>query len=219
MLVDDESADGGLGGREEEVLNRGARNQADSHIEWTKPWGLVSWKAACTRWRNGWTATPAKPLGAARTRDLRSWALRTHLMLCFIDGNAGRFGDETFEGEYVVPPMTTSRAIFENEQTELNRTAVGICRSSSDANFIWSFGYPTILPKTAAPGLARFAPATIVTIGTLQMWIVTPTLEASVSVPTGIVSCDPSVRPADLLSMKHRRTVDEVVVSFPSDEP
>lgn len=153
-----------------------------------------------------------EPLGEERERDLRSWAMKTHMLLCYIDGNADHFGDDDFGGEYVIPPVTPARQLYEGDEESLRRAAVGLAKSAARTDFAWSFGFPTV--KAKEPGAARFAPATVLTLGSLQIWVVTPLLDASVSAPSGVISSNPSVRVTDLAELGHPLTVGAVVVDF-----
>ncbi len=167
----------------------------------------------CTGCNNGWMnrLEPAmggvaewfkgdedQPLGPELNLVLRRWALKSHMLLCFIDGNAARFGDEDFAGDYVVPPYTTAREMYEgDEDLILERAAVGISRSGASRDFVWTFGFPTVVGN-GPPGRARFAPATILTVGELQLWVVTPLLDADVTAPVGVISSNAELRARDV---------------------
>lgn len=197
-----------------------------SKIRW-RPINGIKQRVVCTKCNNGWmnrlehrmarvaewsTGRPDERLGEERERDLRCWAMKTHMLLCYIDGNADHFGDDAFDQECVVPPVTPARGLYEGDVESLRRAAVGLAKSASRADFAWSFGFPTV--KAKEPGAARFAPATVLTLGSLQIWVVTPLLDASVGAPVEVISSDPSVRVRDLSELGHPLTVEEVVVEF-----
>jgi hypothetical protein len=74
----------------------------------------------------------------------------------------------------------------------------------------WSFDFPR-LASPGPTGQLRFAPATILTLGDLMLWVVAPVVEAAVAVPEGVVSCGPRLRPKDLSPFGHALRVDEEV--------
>lgn len=85
---------------------------------------------------------PGAPLRDDLNLILRKWAMKTQMLLCYIDGNAARFGDDDFTGEYVIPPSTPARQMYAgDDDTVLNRTAVGISKSGAASDFIWSFDF------------------------------------------------------------------------------
>jgi hypothetical protein len=120
----------------------------------------IKFGCVCTGCNNGWMnrleeamtgvaewlrGDPQVPLGPALNLVLRKWAMKSHMLLCFIDGNASRFGDQDFVGEYVVPPFTPARGMYEgDEELILNRAAVGVSRSGAAQDFMWTFGFPTV---------------------------------------------------------------------------
>jgi hypothetical protein len=195
-------------------------------------WGVVNGikrKCVCTGCNNGWmnrlehsmTAVaewldgdPDEPLGEDRADVLRRWAMKTHMLLCFIDGNAGRFGDASFAGEAVVPPFTPARQMYKSDPEVMAGTAVGVSRSGAGTDFAWSFDYPTVKATAPGGGHARFAPASVVTLGDLQLWVVIPLLDASVAAPAGVVSCAAGLRPRDLSTLGHPRTLERMTVDF-----
>lgn len=157
--------------------------------------------------------TEDEPLGSDRERTLRQWAIKTHILLCYIEGNASNFGSD--RGPAVVPPVTTARQLFEGDAEALRRSAVGVSISSSATRFAWSFGSPQVRPALpAAPGLHLLTPASVLTLGVLQLWIVAPILEAEVVAPTGVMNCHPHLRRSDLLDLDHPLTVEGITVTF-----
>lgn len=198
-----------------------------SKIRWAALDG-VKRRCVCTSCNNGWmnrlegnmaeiaawvTGPGDQELGTERAVVLRKWALKTHMLLCFIDGNAGRFGDESFEGEAVVPPVTPAKALYRGDAQILKHT-VGVSRSAAPTAFAWSFGSPASTAPGGIKGHPRFAPVSIVTVGGLQLWNVTPLLPARVTVPIGVQECRPELRPRDLAATGHPLSPDIVRVDF-----
>jgi hypothetical protein len=148
------------------------------------------------QWMNG----VGHALGAQRLRILRAWILKTHVLLCFIEGNAGRFGDEEFDGAVVVPPVSLARALFERRHEDLEEFGLGLARNDADTAFAYEFGTPGKVMVQGQERGAYTAPTSIITIGRLQAWAVTSigALSPSISVPAWVLSSDPAVTPEDL---------------------
>ncbi len=197
-------------------------------IKWSRLNGIQR-KCVCQSCNSGWMnrlehgmksiadwldGDPAEPLGAERNIVLRNWAVKSHILLCYIDGNAGRWDDETLQEEYVVPPVTPARELYEDQQGAALRFAVGLAKSAANTDFAWSFGFPNVRSSETAPGAVRFAPLTILTVGDLQLWVVTPLMDAQVSAPDGVISSTPDVRPRDLTSRGHSLNLNELTVDF-----
>jgi hypothetical protein len=205
-----------------------ARMNADvTSVKWVHLNG-IQYKCVCTKCNNGWMneletrmgevaswlgGDSDEPLGPDRNLALRSWAIKSHLLLCFLDGNAGHFGEDTFPDEVVVPPFTPARQLYERDFDSIH-AAIGVSRSGASTDFAWSFGFPAVKATGPGEGHARFAPATVLTLGALQLWIVLPLLDAAVSAPEGVLSAGPDLRPRDLLTTSHPLTVDGLVVDF-----
>lgn len=206
-----------------------ARVDGDAeHIRWAQLNGIKR-RCVCTTCNNGWmnrledsmariadwiSGPVDEPLGVTRARDLRRWALKTHMLLCFIDGNAGRFGDDTLTGEYVVPPVTPAKALYKGDLNVLESCIVGVGRSASRTDFAWSFGFPLVTAPGGVKGHPRFAPLSIVTVGSLQLWVVIPLLPAQVTMPAGVPACRPGLRPQDLALAEHPMNLQLVRVDF-----
>lgn len=207
-----------------------ARMNSDmSEIKW-RPLNGIKQRIVCTKCNNGWmnqlehqmvevaqwlSGSPDERLGEVRARTLHQWGLKTHMILCFLDGNAGRFGDEDLEEEYVVPPFTAARQMYEGDENVYRTSVVGVSRSTAPSDFIWSFGFPNVRASDGVKGHARFAPATVLTVGDLQLWIVIPLADAAdVYAPDGVRACSAALRPADLVGLDHPLSVESVTVDF-----
>lgn len=203
-------------------------NSDGTDLRW-RPINGIKRRVVCTDCNNGWmnrlehrmgaiaswlNGPPDDALGDDRERDLRMWAMKTHMLLCYIDGNADRFGDDGFDGEYVVPPVTPAREMYEGDEESLRRAGVGLARCSAQTDFAWAFGFPTVRTTGPGGGHARFAPASVLTVGSLQLWVVIPLRDASVSIPSDVMPSQASIRPRDLLDRDHPKDVGAVVVDF-----
>lgn len=117
-------------------------------MRWTTVNG-VSRKVVCAACNNGWMnvlehemsevarwmdGDVEQALGDHRERILRAWMTKTHVLLCFIEGDAGRFGDSGFH-RAVVPPVSLARALFERRYDDLAELGLGLARSESDTDF------------------------------------------------------------------------------------
>jgi hypothetical protein len=111
--------------------------------------------------------------------------MKTHMLLCFLDGNAGHFGEDSLLGEAVVPPFTPARQMYEGDTSALRGGTVGVSRSGASTDFAWSVDFPTVKATGPAQGHARFAPASVLRLGGLQPWVVIPLLDAAVTTPGG----------------------------------
>lgn len=206
-----------------------ARMGGDAHVvRWARLDGIKR-RCVCTTCNNGWmnrlesrmadtanwlSGSSGEPLGVARALDLRMWALKTHMLLCFIEGNAGHFGDDNFKEECVVPPVTPVKALYQGDLSAIGRCTVGVSRSASQTNFAWSFGYPKVTAPGGVKGHPRFAPLSVLTVGGLQLWTVVPLLPAQVTTPAGVQECRAGIRPRDLARTNHPLRLDVVRVDF-----
>lgn len=149
---------------------------------WTTVNGVAR-KGVCGDCNSGWmnqlehsmgsiaawlTGSAAEPLGGDRELILRSWAIKTHVLLCFIDGDAARFGDGRSSGA-VLAPFSLVRALYEREWVTIRR-AGGVALSAASTHFAWAFGHPRLVRTGPSHWTAKFAPASVVTIGALQIW-------------------------------------------------
>lgn len=159
------------------------------HLRWGTINGLGH-KVVCAPCNNGWmnqlehdvAEIPAwfdsGFLGDVREYALRSWALKTHLLLCFIEGRAGHFAEEGVDDAFV-PPLTLARQVYEGDRQSIRSVAMGIARTTGDPTFAYLFGPPTMVRGKGQ----LTAPTSILTLGQLQIWTVTPVIDARVSLP------------------------------------
>jgi hypothetical protein len=196
-------------------------------FRWTTVNGVVR-KGVCGRCNSGWMkdlehrmtdvaewmkGSPTEPLGEDRELTVRSWAIKTHMLLCFIDGDAARLGEDGF-GHAVVAPFSLARALYEGDRAAIEAAGVGIALSTASTNFAWAFGYPSLVRTGPSHLSANFAPASIVTIGSLQIWTVTPHVDAAATAAEGVVSCSPTVALQDLRQLSQPVDVTQIVVDY-----
>ena len=164
-----------------------------------------------------WLDEPeATPLGEDLNLIVRRWAIKTHLLLCFIEGEADQFLDPS-NRRAVLPPLTLARLLFEGDIEGVLTTPVGLALSASDARFGFAHGHPTVTWKGANRWNPRFCPASVVTIGPLQLWVTTPHLDAQVFTPRGVTPCKSKVQKRDLSRLHQPRPVECVEVDYGKD--
>ena len=188
-------------------------------------------RCVCSDCNNGWMNRLENAMGAVAdwfnggdvplSEDLelilRRWALSRHILLCAIDGNERAFFDVENNDDfgYVVPPSSLARGLYEEDMVTIRGAAIGVARSSAGLEIGYAFGLPRILPPEAKPGLARFAPVSILTLGEFQVWVITPMIfETDVRVPEGVFNCQPGLKANDLPPLPHIAKPAEPVVEF-----
>jgi len=146
---------------------------------------------------------------------LRKWALARHLLLTEIDGNAAEFGDtDNLEEDYVIPLSSLARAVFEDNAQAILEVPIAIGRSSEGLEFAWAFGHPTVRP-TDRPQLGRFAATSVLTLGELQLWIVTPIIfDYEIYAPAGLSLVRSGLKSSDLTARSGIPRSDELTVAF-----
>jgi hypothetical protein len=140
----------------------------------------ISRKCVCRDCNSGWmrrleeampavanwlAGEPTAPLGDDLELLTRKWALKTHLVLCFLEGLADRWGDDDFP-EAVIPPMTVARELFQEDIPVIRAANVGIAKSGAATEFAYAFGHPAMKrtgPRTSPePQLLRRSSAWVV---------------------------------------------------------
>jgi hypothetical protein len=186
-------------------------------------------RAVCAQCNNGWMnqleqAMPEVaawfiagdiPLGDQLSLTLRKWLLTRHLLLTEIDGNAAEFGDtDNLDEDYVVPPSSLARAVYENNMGAIAEAPIALSRSSADLEFAWAFGHPTVLPE-GRPQLGRFAATSVLTMREFQAWVTTPLIyDYEVFAPAELRLCNPDLRARDLGRRPGIPKSTDVTVSF-----
>lgn len=186
-------------------------------------------KAVCTDCNNGWMnqleqAMPEvadwflagdRPLGNQLSLTLRKWLLTRHLLLTEIDGNAAEFGDtDKLDEDYVVPPSSLARAIYEDNLEAILEAPVALSRSTANLEFAWAFGHPRVLPEDR-PHLGRYAATSVLTLREFQAWVTTPMIyDFEVFAPAELRLCAPDLRSADLGRHPGIPTSNDITVSF-----
>jgi hypothetical protein len=186
-------------------------------------------RAVCTECNNGWMnqleqAMPEvaewffagdRPLGNKLSLTLRKWLLTRHLLLTEIDGNAAEFSDtDKLEDDYVVPPSSLARAVYENNVEAIAEVPIALSRSSAGLEFAWAFGHPRVLPE-GRPQLGRFAATSVLTMREFQAWVTTPMIyQYEIFAPAELRLCVPDLRSGNLGRHPGIPTSTDVTVSF-----
>jgi hypothetical protein len=156
-----------------------------------------------------WLANGDEALGEVRTLGVRSWALKTHLILCYLAGNARNVGEN--EQEYaVLPNFTLARQLYESDVEAISGLAVGLARVRGNGSFGYAFGNPTVVPVGPNYTARTAAVASIITVGGLQVWIATSLRPADVRAPAVAVS--PELLARDLPTRVVLGDLDAIVV-------
>ncbi len=186
-------------------------------------------KAVCTDCNNGWMnqleqAMPEvaawflaedRPLGDKLSLTLRKWLLTRHLLLTEIDGNSAEFGDtDKLDDDYVVPPSSLARAVYEDNLEAIAEAPIALSRSSANLEFAWAFGHPRVLPE-GRPQLGRFAATSVLTLREFQAWVTTPMIyDYEIFAPAELRLCVPDLRSRDLGRHPGIPTSTDITVSF-----
>ena len=204
------------------------RTDPDMTDQRWRPLSGIAWKCVCRDCNSGWmnqlehemdsvarwaTGPDSGVLGEDRNLTLRKWAIKTHLLLCFMEGDASHFGEDAYP-QSVFAPFTLAREVYERDDEAILRAAVGIAFSNASADFVYSFGHPKM--KQQGPGRwnATVAPASVIMLGPLQLWVITPHLDADIYTPPGVTPCSAEVRPRDLGSLDQPMDVQGIVVDY-----
>lgn len=193
-------------------------------------WGVVcgqSRKIVCAPCNNGWMNaleermaaladwmhSGGEALGGPRSLTLRSWALKTHMLLCVIEGKADRLGEDGVE-DAVIAPWTLARQLYEKNVEAIGGIPLGLARSPGPGDFVYAFGTPTMARTGPREFSNRTAPASIITVGSLQLWIVTPMFDAVVRVPDNVQPCTSDLTPSHLRPRSALGDLEAIVVDY-----
>lgn len=214
------------------ALARVDSGQVDS-IRWTTVNGLGR-RFVCAPCNNGWmnalehemaavspwASSSHEPLGEHRAQVVRNWAFKTHLILCYVEGNASKFADPDVD-DAVVPPLSLARAIYENRYDDLVELGVGLAINGASTDFAYEFGTPGVM---TVAGVERkngiTAPASIISIGRLQMWVVTPLpIGFNLFVADGVKACEASVTMDELPALDAVGNLRHIRVDYEDEWP
>ena len=162
---------------------------------------------------SAWTASPTQPLAPAQVEVLRSWSLKTYLILCAMVGVTRRFTDEP-QAPGVIPNFTRARQLYERDPRTFEGMAFGLARPHQTGRFAYAFGNPTVVPEGPRYAGRKSAGLAIVTLGILQVWVVDPTIfhAAQVNFPKRVTIIRSGLKYSSLRRMPLVPRLEDVVV-------
>lgn len=142
------------------------------------------------------------------------------MILCYVEGNAGKFADPGVD-DAVVPPHSLARAVYEKRYDDLAELGVGLAISGAESDFAYEFGTPGVV---TVAGVERnggiTAPVSIISIGQLQIWVVTPLpVDFNIFVVDGVRACEASVTMGDLVPLDAVGNLRHVRVDYEEEWP
>jgi hypothetical protein len=185
-------------------------------------------RIACDRCNNGWmndlegamkpvakwVARGDTALGAKNYSTLRRWLLKTYIVLSVMEGGTRRFlSDSEDVGFAVMPEVTRAKHLRHSDEAAFDGVAIGLARTKAPT-FRYGFGNPTVLPQGPGYASVRTAGVAVLTLGTLQAWVVVPFFShASTRLPAGVRSLSPRIRANQLLTVADGIDLDAAVVN------
>ena len=162
---------------------------------------------------NGWVDSPDQPLTSNQAQTLRSWALKTYLVLSEMVGGARRFANNP-EAPGVLPNPTRARQLYARDSEAFEGMAFGLARPKHTDRFAYAFGNPLVIPQGPRYASRKSAGLAIVTVGPLQLWTVDPTIfhNARIAFPKGVTRLNATLTYSELDVMPIVPDLDTVVV-------
>jgi hypothetical protein len=160
-----------------------------------------------------WTGSLDQSLSPAQVEILRAWSLKTYLILSAMVGGTRRFVDEP-EAKGVIPNFTRARQLYENDPRAFDGMAFGMARPYEAGRFAYAFGNPTVTPQGPRYASCKSAGLAIVSLGTLQVWVVDPTIftAAQISFPKRVTALASGLKYNSLRGMPIVPRLEDVVV-------
>lgn len=112
--------------------------------------------------------------------------------------------------------MSLARALFERRYDDLAELGLGLARSESDTDFAYEFGTPGTVKVQGREQGAYTAPTSIITLGRLQVWAISPLIAFSptVAFPPVLRASAPDVTPGDLRASPLLGNLEKVRVDY-----
>lgn len=161
-----------------------------------------------------WVYSSESTLPLSGLKTLQAWSLKTYLLLSVMVGNARQFASDP-TGPGVIPSFTRARQLYENNPAAFEGMAFGLARPKRSDGFWYAFGNPRVLPQGPRYANRKSAGAAVVTIGTIQVWIVDPTIfhSAETRFPRRVVRARVGLESGHLDQMPLLPSLDEIVVN------
>jgi hypothetical protein len=186
----------------------------------------VTVKAVCMRcnntWMNalehemadvaGWTKDGASPLSADQLQTIRRWLMKTYIALSAMVGHTRHFMDRPSDPG-VIPTTTRARQIFNGDPAAFDGMRFGLARPHITGEFAYAFGNPTVIPLGPGYANVKSAGLAIVTLGSLQTWVVDPIFHsARITFPKDVMPLEEGLSYNALRGMARVPSLDSVVV-------
>ena len=162
---------------------------------------------------NGWCHGGDLPMTSSQVDALRSWCLKTYLVLSAMVGGTRRFAEDP-EAPGVIPNFTRARQLYERNPEAFEGMAFGAARTIEPNRFAYAFGNPTVIPTGPRHANQKSAGLSIVTIGSLQVWTVDPTIfrAARIRFPDGVTTVAAGIRYRKMQTMPLVPRLEDAIV-------
>lgn len=162
---------------------------------------------------DGWVGSPDQPLTSNQAQTVRSWALKTYLVLSEMVGQTRRFANHP-EAPGVLPNPTRARQLYAKSTEAFEGMAFGLARPRDSDRFAYAFGNPLVIPEGPRYASRKSAGLAIVTLGPLQVWTVDPTIfhSARIAFPKHVTRLEPSLTYSELGVTPIVPDLDSVIV-------
>lgn len=147
---------------------------------------------------NDWVGAP-ESLTSNQVHTVRSWALKTYLVLSEMVGGTRRFANNP-DAPGVLPNPTRARQLYARSPEAFEGMGFGLARPKNADRFAYAFGNPLVIPQGPRYASRKSAGLAIITLGPLQLWIVDPTIfhNARITLPRGVARLEPELTYSDL---------------------
>lgn len=163
---------------------------------------------------SAWAGSPDQALTPAQVEVLRSWSLKTYLILSAMVGGTRRFVEDP-HARGVIPNFTRARQLYEKSSRAFEGMAFGMARPYQNGRFAYAFGNPTVIPQGPRYASCKSAGLAIVTLGSVQVWVVDPTIfhAAQINFPKRVSIVASGLRYDSLRGMPIVPRLEDVVVN------
>jgi hypothetical protein len=160
-----------------------------------------------------WVESPDQPLSSGQVQAVRSWALKTYLVLSEMVGGTRHFANNP-ETPGVLPNPTRARQLYARNLEAFAGMAFGLARPKETDRFAYAFGNPLVLPQGPRYANRKSAGLAIITLGSLQLWTVDPTIfhSAQIAFPKGVSELNSGLTYSTLRAMPTVPDLESVVV-------
>lgn len=160
-----------------------------------------------------WVESLDQPLSSGQVQAVKSWTLKTYLVLSEMVGGTRRFAKKP-EAPGVLPNPTRARQLHARSLEAFSGMAFGLARPRSSDRFAYAFGNPLVMPQGPRYASRKSAGLAVVTLGPLQLWTVDPTIfhSAQIAFPKGVSKLNSGLTYSELHVMPTVPDLESVVV-------